>query len=216
MSGSGSGRDPVDAAHGFLSRWSRRKVEHRSGQAQPADDKAAALPAAASGVAGTAPDAAAAPPLPPPELPPVESLTPESDFSVFMQPAVEQGVRRAALKKLFADPHFNVMDGLDTYIDDYTQPDPIPEALMKKLYQARQHVYTPEQNKVLEEEDRIELERARQEPASAEAAPAAAEGADAPAHDPAVASAPLPAHDPGAPPDPRAGAAAAHPPEKLA
>ena len=207
MSGSGSGRDPVDpvdAAHGFLSRWSRRKVEHRSGQAQPADDKAAALPAAASGVAGTAPDAAAAPPLPPPELPPVESLTPESDFSVFMQPAVEQGVRRAALKKLFADPHFNVMDGLDIYIDDYTQPDPIPDALMKKLYQARQHVYTPEQNQVLEEEDRIALERAQQESASAEAAPAAAAGEDAPAHDPA------------APTDPRAGAAAAHPPEKLA
>jgi hypothetical protein len=33
-------------------------------------------------------------------------------------------VRNAALKKLFTDPHFNVMDGLDVYIDDYGKPDP--------------------------------------------------------------------------------------------
>ena len=30
------------------------------------------------------------------------------------------------MKKLFADPHYNVMDGLDVYIDDYSKPDPIP------------------------------------------------------------------------------------------
>ena len=29
------------------------------------------------------------------------------------------------MKKLFADPHFNVMDGLDIYVGDYTQPDPL-------------------------------------------------------------------------------------------
>ena len=43
-------------------------------------------------------------------------------------PGVDASVKNAALKKLFADPHFNVMDGLDTYIDDYGKPDPIPEA----------------------------------------------------------------------------------------
>ena len=32
----------------------------------------------------------------------------------------------AAMKKLFTDPHFNVMDGLDIYIDDYRKPDPLP------------------------------------------------------------------------------------------
>jgi hypothetical protein len=35
-------------------------------------------------------------------------------------------VKNAAFKKLFADPHFNVMDGLDIYIDDYSKPDPLP------------------------------------------------------------------------------------------
>jgi hypothetical protein len=69
-------------------------------------------------------------------LPPVESLTPESDFAAFMQPKVDEGVKRQALKKLFADPRFNVMDGLDVYIDDYTKPDPIPPDVLERLAQS--------------------------------------------------------------------------------
>ena len=40
-------------------------------------------------------------------------------------------------EKLFGDPHFNVMDGLDIYIDDYTKEDPIPPAMLRALNQAR-------------------------------------------------------------------------------
>ena len=44
----------------------------------------------------------------------------------------------AALKKLFAsEPHFNVMDGLDTYIDDYNKFEPIPKAMLRQLVNAR-------------------------------------------------------------------------------
>jgi hypothetical protein len=42
-------------------------------------------------------------------------------------------VKNSALKKLFADPRFNVQDGLDVYIDDYSKPDPIPEAMLRKM-----------------------------------------------------------------------------------
>jgi hypothetical protein len=77
-------------------------------------------------------------PLPTPaDLPAPESLTPDSDFTRFMRPDVPAGARNAAVKKLFADPHFNVMDGLDIYIDDYTKPDPIPLAMLKELAQSR-------------------------------------------------------------------------------
>ena len=69
-------------------------------------------------------------PLP---LPPIESLTPESDFAPFMQADVDSNLRRAALKTLFGDPRFNVMDGLDVYIDDYSKPDPLPEEWLGKL-----------------------------------------------------------------------------------
>jgi Protein of unknown function (DUF3306) len=67
------------------------------------------------------------------ELPKIADLTPESDFTPFMQSGVDAVDRNAALKKLFTDPHYNQMDGLDIYIDDYGKPDPIPEAMLKRL-----------------------------------------------------------------------------------
>ena len=66
-------------------------------------------------------------------LPPIESLTAESDFAAFMRPGVDEAVRRGALKKLFGDPRFNAMDGLDIYIDDYTQSDPVEPSLAREL-----------------------------------------------------------------------------------
>lgn len=67
----------------------------------------------------------------------VRSLTTDSDFTPFMARSVASDVRNAAMKRLFADPHFNVMDGLDIYIDDYTQPDPLPAATLRRLASAR-------------------------------------------------------------------------------
>jgi hypothetical protein len=75
--------------------------------------------------------------VPPAELPPLDGLSFESDFRVFMHAKVDEGIRRAALKKLFSDPRFNVMDGLDVYIDDYTKEDPIPPGMLAKLQHAR-------------------------------------------------------------------------------
>ncbi len=49
---------------------------------------------------------------------------------------VDGAVRNAALKKLFSDPHFNVMDGLDTYIDDYGKPDPLPLTMLRRMRQS--------------------------------------------------------------------------------
>ena len=41
------------------------------------------------------------------------------------------------MRRLFTDPHFNKMDGLDIYIDDYGKPDPIPMAMLRMMNQAR-------------------------------------------------------------------------------
>lgn len=119
-------------SEGFLSRWSRLKREREAG--------VPAKPAAATASEGT-PEVPTAQVQTPPEdvqklvesLPPVESLTPESDFSVFMQPKVPEALKRQALKKLFRDPHFSQMDGLDVYIDDYNTFTPIPEDWYKDL-----------------------------------------------------------------------------------
>ncbi|HNV89761.1 MAG TPA: DUF3306 domain-containing protein, partial [Thauera aminoaromatica] len=72
------------------------------------------------------------------QLPPVESLSLSSDFTAFLKEEVSEALRRKALQKLFSDPHFNRMDGLDIYIDDYSQPDPIPPEILAKLQHARE------------------------------------------------------------------------------
>ena len=136
--------DDFEQIGSFLSRWSRRKLE-KTGQTGEAGAgaEAGAGPEAAASVAKS--DAEVGETSPPEPLPPVESLTLDSDFTPFMQPQVDAGMKSAALKQLFKDPHFNVMDGLDTYIDDYSIADPIPEAMMKTMYQARQHLFSDEE-----------------------------------------------------------------------
>ena len=41
------------------------------------------------------------------------------------------------MKKLFSDPHYQVMDRLDTYIDDYSLADPIPESMLRQMASAK-------------------------------------------------------------------------------
>lgn len=80
-------------------------------------------------------------------LPSLDSLTIDSDYSPFMQPGVDEAVKRSALRKLLRHPRFNVMDGLDVYIDDYSLPSPIEPALAHSLMQAR-YLFNPPQTRV--------------------------------------------------------------------
>jgi len=112
----------------FLSRWSRLKQE----QAREAPARAAPAPDAAQETQA-------------PALPPVDELTPKSDFAPFMQPKVGEAVRRVALKKLFSDPHFNLPDLFEPYSGDWTGGDPISEELLKTLNQARTVLFREEE-----------------------------------------------------------------------
>jgi hypothetical protein len=132
----------AEEASGFLSRWARRKEQVRTGVAvapEPVEEApvvvAPVAPAVASVDAPAVEEAPVTEPLP--TMADVALLTRESDFSRFVSPGIDEGVKRAAMKKLFADPHFNVMDGLDTYIDDYGKPDPIPFAMLKQMNQSK-------------------------------------------------------------------------------
>jgi hypothetical protein len=101
-----------------------------------AADAAAATDPAAATTAPAAPAVAAPPALPLPTLDDVAALGPDADFARFVMPGMDEGVKHAAMKKLFADPRFNVMDGLDTYIDDYGIPDPIPASMLRRMVQS--------------------------------------------------------------------------------
>jgi hypothetical protein len=96
---------------------------------------AGAAPLGVTPAASVARDAPAAEPLP--TLADVARLGRDSDYSPFVRAGVDPAVKNAALKKLFTDPHFNIMDGLDIYIDDYGKPDPIPPDMLRQLNQAR-------------------------------------------------------------------------------
>ena len=109
----------------FLRRWSRLKHEEKA-KAPVAEEK------------------------PAPALPPVDKLTPESDFTGFMHPKVDDALRRVALKKLFNDAHFNVPDPFEPYSGDWNVGEAIPEEMLAKLNQAATHVFA-EQEKDKEE-----------------------------------------------------------------
>lgn len=142
----------------FLSRWSQRKHDSGRSDPEPLVPIDAAVPSesteaterrAAGGPASTAAVGAVPPDQRPgvdqgdeetpvlPTLADVAALTRDSDYGRFVGPGVDETVKRAAFKKLFTDPHFNVMDGLDTYIDDYGKPDPIPVSVLRRLNQSK-------------------------------------------------------------------------------
>jgi len=131
-----------------LKRWSQRKLEAARGVASGTEPVAPPVvapakppPATTAAAQGTDAD------LPRTELPPPESLTFESDFAAFLQPKVDEVLKRQALKKLFGDPRFNVMDGLDVYIDDYSKPDPLPPGMLEQLVQGR-YLFDPPRTRV--------------------------------------------------------------------
>ena len=132
----------AEEAPGFLGRWARRKNEVlKGGTPQAPALSVPAKPAEPAAIVLSAtPDADEALMQRQEKilsLDDVRLLTKDSDFKPFMAQGVDASVRNAAVKKLFTDPHFNVMDGLDTYIDDYSKSDPIPEAMLRQMTSAK-------------------------------------------------------------------------------
>ena len=116
----------------FLGRWSRLKQEHRRRKKQAADEPAVESASADSALpeAGDAKD-----------LPDIESLDKDSDFSVFLKDGVPEELKRRALRKLWrTNPIFAVRDGLDDYDEDYRTAMVVAESLAKGLKKARKGI----------------------------------------------------------------------------
>jgi hypothetical protein len=54
------------------------------------------------------------------DMPTLESLDENADYSGFLSPKVSDQLRQLALQKLFHSAAFNVCDGLDDYAEDFT------------------------------------------------------------------------------------------------
>jgi hypothetical protein len=107
----------------FLSRWSRLKHQ---------DDSRSAVPAAMPPITANR-EVEIVAPLPPLTAVDVADLDVDSDFAPFMSVRANAGIRRLALKKMFTDPHFNIVDGLDIYMGDYNLPSPVSAVMLATL-----------------------------------------------------------------------------------
>ena len=94
----------------FYARWSRRKLEsktdlgivEKSVSSEQDADEEPAVPALTDA-----------------DMPALETLHDDSDYSGFLSPEVSDKLREVALRKLFHGKAFNIVDGLDDYDDDF-------------------------------------------------------------------------------------------------
>lgn len=100
-------RDKNDET-GFLSRWSRRKQQH---DMQKDSDAEAELPVSETNTEQQ-------------NEPESEAQSQQAEarpLPIWQQEGVDAETKKAALRKLFHKPEFNVRDGLNEYDDDFTQ-----------------------------------------------------------------------------------------------
>jgi hypothetical protein len=110
--------DQPRSGESFVSRFHRRKTEARLAERTPG--VAAPGEEAVAVVASSTTEAAADEEPTDADMPPLESLSADSDFTGFLSPKVSETLRRAALRKLFHGSSFNVIDELDDYAEDFT------------------------------------------------------------------------------------------------
>ena len=121
-------------AEGFLGRWSKRKSGKEVNEVDPPEKKLDIPNESSQASPVQVSPEEAPPPATLEDVAKIDRLDP--DFSAFMKPDVDPAVQQAALKKMFTDPHFNIMDGLDIYIDDYSKPDPLPPGMLERMVQS--------------------------------------------------------------------------------
>ena len=160
--------DPLNNER-FLSRWAKVKHSAQSPELPLADQStdiapvvSAARNTSTSGpdkpkVAGDTRATGVLPDSPVADaLPSLDSLTPQSDFSPFMAKDVDPQLRNLAMKKLFTDPHYNVMDRLDIYIDDYSIHQPLPLDIIRQMSISKTlGLFDDEEEKAASEKDLV-------------------------------------------------------------
>ncbi|WP_404379202.1 DUF3306 domain-containing protein [Caenispirillum salinarum] len=133
----------------FLSRWSRRKAEARQAEREPDQAPPAPEEAPEDDLPAPADDAAVSDAAEkdedPLDLPDIDSLTAESDYTVFLKEKVPAALRKQALRKLWrSDPVLANLDGLNDYDDDYTTP-AVTGAAVRTAYNALRGYARPEE-----------------------------------------------------------------------
>jgi len=126
----------------FINRWSQTKLADTDKVDEP-DQLAEALPDGSGDEVATTEEQVVA------DLPPIESLDGDSDYTGFLGENVPEELARKALRKLWtSNPVFANLDGLNDYDDDYSALG-IVEMVVETAYKV---------GKGLVEEDEAEIE----------------------------------------------------------
>ena len=108
---------------GPLRRWSERKAKARDRETLPPEAETAAPEEAVESDENL-------PATVVEELPDIDSLTAESDYTVFMGKGVPEHLKRLALRKLWlSDPVLANVDGLVDYGEDFTVSELVGDAV---------------------------------------------------------------------------------------
>ena len=134
----------------FVSRWSRRK--HRVEQDSMSQPQA--IPVSDDVVNKSL--------LTDADMPAIDSLTEDSDYSGFFSPKVSEALRKQALRKLFHSPVFNIRDGLDDYDGVYTEFEKLGDIVTADMrhqmeMEAERHARQMLENQTDQEDDQIEV-----------------------------------------------------------
>lgn len=164
-----SSNEKPESAHperndnGFLGRWSRRKHEVEVVEPGIADDlladqSDANMQPLESGQLPTQVEETE--PLTDADMPDIETLDADSDYSPFFSDGVSKELRNLALKKLFFSGKFAARDGLDDYDDDFTKFEPLGDTVTSDMkYHARRkekaRLAELEEQKLLQEDEEV-------------------------------------------------------------
>lgn len=136
----------------FLSRWSKRKLEvrerERLAENLPQQEDALADAEAVNNQGLVEVDNAPPSPvevdLPVPTEADLRAVEQGGDIKAFLVDKVSKDLKNKAFKALFSRPEFNVMDGLDIYIDDYNKFTPLSKEDIEKMTFSKQLLSRPD------------------------------------------------------------------------
>jgi len=93
------------------------------------------------------------------QLPPIESLKKESDFTPFLAQGVPEFIKRRAMGALWrSDSFFGFQDGLDDYAENYRVIDKVINAATDSSYRPGKGYDLPEDDEVADETETAEAE----------------------------------------------------------
>ena len=126
----------------FYARWSRRKMESKTD-----------LDIVEESVSSeqNADEEPAVPALTDANMPALETLHDDSDYSGFLSPEVSDKLREVALRKLFHGKAFNIVDGLDDYDDDFITALPLGDIVTADMRHQAEVKLEKEKAALLEE-----------------------------------------------------------------